>query len=216
MDKKGNNMNLYQKIQRCRVELQNFNLKKSGRNKFANFDYYELADFIPTVNELFDKYKLFSRFTLMDNIATLDIYDTEKQREDGTYESIMFSSPVAEVVIKGSNAIQSLGGANTYMKRYLYLNVLEIVESDSFDAVSGKEQKGVTFKANGNTEKQVLDLMAKMKSLVIDTNSDMEEILKYYKVETNTDMTIEQLQDCVKNLELKLQKLNMLKESGQE
>ena len=130
----------------------------------------------------------------------------------------MFSSPVAEVVIKGSNAIQSLGGANTYMKRYLYLNALEIVESDSFDAVSGKEQKnkGVTFKANGNTEKQILELMTKMKDLVIDTNSDMEEILKYYKVETNTDMTIEQLQDCVKNLELKLQKLNMLKESGQE
>lgn len=211
-------LNLYQKIQRCRVELQNCNLKKSGKNKFANFEYYELADFIPKVNELFDKYKLFSRFTLFENIATLDIYDTESIKEDGTFESVIFSSPVAEVVIKGSNAIQSLGGANTYMKRYLYLNALEIVESDSFDAVSGKEQKakGVTFKANGNTEKQVLNLMTRMKDLVIDTNSDMEEILKYYKVKTNTDMTLEQLEDCVKNLELKLQKMTMLRNSGQE
>ena len=218
MEKKENQkMNLYQKIQRCRVELQNCNLKKSGKNKFANFEYYELADFIPKVNELFDKYKLFSKFTLMDNIATLDVFDTEAKREDGTFESVMFSSPVAEVVIKGSNAIQSLGGANTYMKRYLYLNLLEIVESDSFDAVSGKEQtKGVTFKAKGNTEKQILELMTKMKSLVIDTNSDMEEILKYYKVESNTDMTLEQLQDCVKNLEIKLKKITMLRESGQE
>lgn len=218
MEKKENKLNLYQKIQRCRVELQNCNLKKSGKNKFANFEYYELADFIPKVNELFDKYKLFSRFTLFENIATLDIYDTESVREDGTFESVMFSSPVAEVVIKGSNAIQSLGGANTYMKRYLYLNALEIVESDSFfDAVSGKEQKakGVTFKANGNTEKQVLNLMARMKDLVIDTDSDMTEILKYYKVKTNTDMTLEQLQDCIKNLEAKKNKIEMLRESGQ-
>ena len=58
--------------------------------------------------------------------------------------------------------------------------------------------------------------MARMKDLVIDTNSDMEEILKYYKVKTNTDMTLEQLQDCVKNLELKEQKINMLRESRQE
>lgn len=218
MEKKETKLNLYEKIQRCRVELQQSNLKKSGKNKFANFEYYELADFLPKVNELFDKYRLFSRFTLYSNIATLDIYDTEVKREDGSYESVMFSSPVAEVVIKGSNAIQSLGGANTYMKRYLYLNALEIVESDSFDAVSGKEQKGkgVTFKATGNTEKQILELMTKMKSLVIETNSDMEEILKYYKVKSNTDMTLEQLEDCVKNLEMKLQKMNMLRDSGQE
>lgn len=221
MEKKENKdlqLNLYQKIQRCRVELQECNLKKSGKNKFANFEYYELADFLPKVNELFDKYKLFSRFTLMGNIATLDIYDTEAKKEDGSYDCVMFSSPVAEVNIKGSNAIQNLGGANTYMKRYLYLNALEIVESDSFDAVSGKENKnkGVTFRATGNAEKKVLDLMVKMKDLVIDTNSDMEEILKYYKVKTNTDMTLEQLEDCVKNLEMKLKKMEILRDSEQE
>lgn len=221
MEKKEEKLNLYQKIQRCRVELQNCNLKKSGKNRFANFDYYELADFIPKVNELFDKYKLFSQFTLQSDIATLEVFDTEKLIRNENceiYDSVTFSSPVAEIMIKGANSIQNLGGANTYMKRYLYLNLLEIVENDSFDAVSGKEQKtkGVTLKAKGNTEKQILDLMTKMKSLVIDTNSDMEEILKWYKVKSNADMTLEQLQDCVKNLELKQQKMTMLKESGQE
>lgn len=211
MEKKEEVLNLYQKIQRCRVELQNLNLKKSGRNKFANFDYYELADFLPKVNELFDKYKLFSQFTLRSEVATLEVFDTEKG------DSVTFSSPVAEVNIKGSNAIQNLGGANTYMKRYLYLNLLEIVESDSFDAVSGKEQKGVKFTPKTKEqEKEVLDLMNKMKNLIIETDSDMEEIKKYYKVKSNADMTIEQLEDCVKNLELKLQKLNMLRDSGQE
>lgn len=210
MEKEKETLNLYQKIQRCRVELQNLNLKKSGKNKFANFEYYELADFLPKVNELFDKYKLFSQFTLKSEIATLEVFDTEKG------DSVTFSSPVAEVNIKGSNAIQNLGGANTYMKRYLYLNLLEIVENDSFDAVAGKEN-GVTFKPNTKAqEKEILKLMAKMKELVIDTHSDFEEIYKYYKVEDSSSMTTQQLEDCVKNLEIKKQKIEMLRESGQE
>ena len=210
MEKEKETLNLHQKIQRCRVELQNCNLKKSGKNKFANFEYYELADFLPKVNELFDKYKLFSQFTLKTEVATLEVFDTEKG------DSVIFSSPVAEVNIKGSNAIQNLGGANTYMKRYLYLNLLEIVESDSFDAVAGKE-KGVTFTPNTKKQEQeVLKLTAKVKNLVIETNSDFEEICKYYKVETTSDMSIEQLEDCAKNLEIKKQKLEMLRESGQE
>lgn len=222
-------LNLFQKIQRCRVELQNSNLKKSGKNKFAGFSYYELADFIPKVNELFDKYKLFSQFTLQNDIATLEVFDTEnkvKLNEYETYESITFSSPVAEIVIKGANAIQSLGGANTYMKRYLYLNLLEIVESDSFDAISGKdiENSQKVVKSNSKStknltqveEKEILDLMQQMRELADLTNTNYEELLKYYKVDSNSNMTLEQLRDCVKNLNLKKQKIEMLRTSGQE
>lgn len=222
-------LNLFQKIQKCRVELQNSNLKKSGKNKFAGFSYYELADFIPKVNELFDKYKLFSQFTLQNDIATLEVFDTEnkvKLNEYETYESITFSSPVAEIVIKGANAIQSLGGANTYMKRYLYLNLLEIVESDSFDAVSGKDIENSQKVAKSNNkpvknltkveEKETLDLMQQMRELADLTNTNYEELLKYYKVDSNSNMTLEQLRDCVKNLNLKKQKIEMLRTSGQE
>ena len=35
-----------------RVKLQNAKLKKSGKNKSAGFDYFELADFLPKLNEL--------------------------------------------------------------------------------------------------------------------------------------------------------------------
>lgn len=224
-------LNLFQKIQKCRVELQSSNLKKSGKNKFAGFNYYELADFIPKVNELFDKYKLFSQFTLQNDIATLEVFDTEnklKINDYETYESITFSSPVAEIVIKGANAIQSLGGANTYMKRYLYLNLLEIVESDSFDAISGKETKQTTRQTSTTKttqepkqltqaeEKEVLDLMQEMRDLTDETQTDYEALLKYYKVDSNSKMTLDQLKDCVKNLKMKKQRIVMLRESGQE
>ena len=43
-------LNLFQKLQKARVELQEMNLKKSGQNKFAGFSYYELSDFLPAIN----------------------------------------------------------------------------------------------------------------------------------------------------------------------
>ena len=144
-------LNLLQKLQKCRVELQNKNLKKSGENKFAGFKYYELSDFLPTVNELFDKYKLFSQFTLDNNTATLEIFDTEKTYKSDEfefYDSVAFTIPSEKVEIKGSNAIQNLGGSNTYLRRYLYLNALEIVENDMYDATRGKTTNKTTTKKN--------------------------------------------------------------------
>lgn len=131
-------MNIYEKIQQCRVELQKLKLKKGGKNKFANFEYYELADFIPVVNELFLKHKLHSKFdiTCIDGkeMAILTIINVEKPEEVET-----FSSPIADAEVKGCTPIQCLGGVHTYMKRYLYQNALEIVEPDLLDTVVGKQ-----------------------------------------------------------------------------
>lgn len=127
---------IFQKLQECRVELQKMNLKKSGKNNFANFSYYELADFLPVVNDLFLNKGLFSLFNLKQDEATLTIINAEEPRE----REITFTSTVADLAIKGANAIQALGGTHTYLKRYLYMNALEIVEADLFDATSGKDE----------------------------------------------------------------------------
>ena len=36
-------------------------LKKSGRNDFSGFSYYELGDFLPSIIELCNKYGLFTK-----------------------------------------------------------------------------------------------------------------------------------------------------------
>ncbi len=176
--KKEEKLNLLQKLQKCRVELQNKNLKKSGENSFAKFKYYELADFLPTVNELFDKYKLFSQFTLNNDTATLEIFDTEKTYKSDEfefYDSVAFTIPSEKVEIKGSNAIQNLGGSNTYLRRYLYLNALEIVENDMYDATSGKTNtKATTKKKMPNKEK----LMAFCK----ENNINLNDIAKQFNL----------------------------------
>ena len=89
--------NVFIKLQNCRVELQNMNLRKSARNNFAGYDYFELKDFLPKINELFMKHKLFSHITFDKEKATLTIINSEN-----TSEQIVFTSPMAEANTKGS------------------------------------------------------------------------------------------------------------------
>ena len=148
----GLKMNVYEKIQAARIELQGMKLKKSGKNKFAGFEYFELADIIPAINKIFNDKKLFSQFSIQEGYATLTITDSEKPTD-----FVIFTSPVAELELKGCNSIQALGGVHTYLRRYLYMNALEIVEADLFDAVSGEEEKKPTKVTPIKKEPEIVD-----------------------------------------------------------
>lgn len=123
---------IYEKLANARVQLQSMKLKKSGKNKFAGFSYYELADFLPAINKIFLDLKMCSNFSINEGIATLTVTDWE----DNTKE--VFTSPIESLELKGCTKIQSLGGVHTYLKRYLYLNALEIVENDMLDPIVGQ------------------------------------------------------------------------------
>lgn len=133
------NTNIYDLLQKVRVELQNANLSKSGKNKFQNFDYFELKDFVPTSTKLFAKYNLTPIFNIevgQDGVeyAVLDII-----KGDSANEKIRFKTPTAEP--SGNNPIQQLGAKITYLRRYLYLIALDIVENDLVDGADQNETK---------------------------------------------------------------------------
>ena len=72
------------------------------------------------------------------------------------------------------------------------INRLEIVDNKGnvrFSLVPEEEQK------------EILNLMVKMNELVSETHKNFEDITKYYKVESTSNMTLEQLKDCVSKLE---------------
>lgn len=125
-------LNVYQKLQRVRTEIQSLQIKKSGKNAYAGFTYFELKDFIPPMNDLFLKYGLSSNFSIRDGEALLYITNTDKLDE-----FVLFESPIAEAQLKGCTPIQALGAVHTYMKRYLYLNALELTEDDLLDKEAG-------------------------------------------------------------------------------
>ena len=46
-------MTVHSKLMTARMTLQNTPLKKTGHNKFAGYHYFELGDFLPTIQEIF-------------------------------------------------------------------------------------------------------------------------------------------------------------------
>lgn len=128
-------MNIYAKLQKMRVALQRMNLKKSGKNTFAGYNYYELGDFLPAINQLMEENGVCSVITFDDSMAMLTLFNVDKPEE-----TITFTSPMRETTLKGAHAIQNLGATETYSRRYLYMTAFEIVEADVLDATQGKEQ----------------------------------------------------------------------------
>jgi hypothetical protein len=126
-------MKLLEKLQTVRIELQKAGLKKSGLNKFAGFEYYELSDLLPAINTSCELHKMTTVFNANDTCASLEIRDYE------TTEVVRFEIPFKMPEIKGANAVQCLGGAITYLRRYLFINAFEICENDPNDAVIGKD-----------------------------------------------------------------------------
>ena len=118
-------MNIYEKLQECRVGLHKKDLKKTGENKFSKYMYFELGDFLPQTMEIMAKHKLFSQFKFEMEKASLLIVNTEKPDEQ-----LLFESPSVIAELKGGNPIQNIGAAQTYMRRYLYMMALELTDAD--------------------------------------------------------------------------------------
>ena len=127
--------NIYQKLMNVRTNFHKLELKKSGHNKFANFKYFELGDFLVPATKLLSEEGLCPIVTFDNEVAKMVLVNT-----DNPSETIEFTSPMRDLELKGANSMQSLGGVETYQTRYLYIQLLNIVESDSFDAVSGKDE----------------------------------------------------------------------------
>lgn len=127
-------INVYQKLQLARVKLQNVELKKSGHNKFAGYRYFELTDFLPTVNNIFAEVGLSHTLEFTDTLATMNVIDFEK---GGIAK---FTCPMAEANLKGCHPVQNLGASITYITRYLLVMALAICEHDSLDATTGADE----------------------------------------------------------------------------
>lgn len=129
-------MNIYQKLQACRVKFQEAKIKKSGKNNYSNYDYFELSDILPKINELMLEHGLTALFFFNKEEARLEIINT-----DNIEEKIIFSSPVAMAELKGCHEIQNIGATQTYMRRYLYIMAFEIAEYDAIEPLTGQEEK---------------------------------------------------------------------------
>lgn len=126
-------MTVHKKLMEARIRLQKIQLKKSGLNKFAGYSYFELGDFLPHIQNIFNDVGLCGVVSYDTDYAVLAITDVD----DGTM--IVIRSPMAEAALKGTHPIQNLGAVETYQRRYLWMTAMEIVEHDILNATTGSE-----------------------------------------------------------------------------
>jgi len=121
-------MSVHKKLMQARVKLQSTEMKKSGLNKFAGYSYFELGDFIPHVQTIFNDLGLCGVVSFNTEYAQLCITDVD----DGTV--VVITSPMAEANLKGAHPIQNLGAVLSYQRRYLWMAAMELVEGDAVDS----------------------------------------------------------------------------------
>ena len=128
-------MNVYEKLNQARIDFMATGAKMSGNNKFAGYTYFELADILPVVNRLAGAIGFVCEVSFRPELAELVFRNTEKPEE-----VIRFTSPMSTAALKGCHEVQNLGAVETYIKRYLYQNCFEIVESDALNMTHGKAE----------------------------------------------------------------------------
>ncbi len=180
-------MNVYGKLNAARAAFHAMPLKKSGKNSFAGYSYFELGDFLIPALKVFETYGLCPVISFTQDMATLNVVDTENG------DTISFTSPMADANLKGTHPIQNLGAVETYQRRYLYMAALEIVEHDAIDASKPVEAPSTIS----------MDQLEKVQDLIAITQSDVVAICKKLKVNGLKEMTQDQFNYVVGVLEKK-------------
>jgi hypothetical protein len=169
-------MKVYKKLSDARIRLQRTELTKSGHNKFAGYKYFELGDFLPAVQSIFNEVGLIDAISFTEDLATMVVYDVD----DGS--SVTFTSPMGTANLKGCHEVQNIGAVETYQRRYLYVTALSIVEHDALDAVTGSapvEVKQVVKEVPKVDED--LEPLAEVLITFGDTCEDLKELSGFWK-----------------------------------
>lgn len=169
---------IYELLQEVRYEISKTELKKSGHNNYQNYDYFELKDFVPTATKLFKEKGLCPMFFVeyVGDVEYAFLYLVKG------VEKIVFKVPTAEPA--GNNPIQNLGSKITYLRRYLYLIALDLVENDTVDSQdNSKIEKVVEPKC---TEEQI-DILVEMYD-----EETIEKMLAHYGISKLKDLTVKQ------------------------
>ena len=129
-------MSVYTKLNEAREKFHSLKLEKTGHNKFAGYNYFELGDFLIPALRVFKECGLCAIVSFDKDVATMTIHDTDV---NGT--ALCITSPMGSAALKGCHEVQNIGAVETYQRRYLWVAALEIVEHDALDASAGPDKK---------------------------------------------------------------------------
>lgn len=127
---------LYRKLQNARVAFKDKHVEARGRNNFNNFDYITLKDIVTEAIPILLENDLSIHHKFYLSPPRVELVDLETG-----YSEDFGSNAVMELDGKNHNQrLQALGSTESYLRRYIYLQILDIVEGDP-DSVFGKPEQ---------------------------------------------------------------------------
>lgn len=157
------------KINDGRSYFQQQDIKKSGKNKYQHFNYFELQDIIPIKNEICTKFKIadYFIFDIEKQNARLEIYDLEQDdQQDPVTFQILIPEPQE---MNSTKRMQEIGALQTYSHRYLLLQFLDVTECDRIDATNTSKITGEN-KTNKKVQKSKMKKVNKTTDLSDEQN----------------------------------------------
>ncbi len=205
--------NVYQKLLEARAKFLKANVQKTGKNMHLSFKYFELEDIVPVATDIFTEVGIIPLVNFTTDTASITIVNT-----DNPEETIELSAPfnqispiVSNTGKQATNEMQALGSSVTYMRRYLYMIALDIVENDTIDSSIGvtstpekkapataeqrQEVKENLTAPDGNATTLQIKGLKKVLKKLRDVDPSQEELIAKIAVETN-GFTVITKSDC--------------------
>lgn len=130
-------MNAFQKLQLARVRFLSAGVEKSGKHMKLEYKYFELADIVPMAEKIFLEVGLLMVPSMQGDTATARVYNVDDPKED-YIDFVAPYTPIAPIISNAGNQVtnemQATGSSITYIRRYLWQLVLDIIETDSIDS----------------------------------------------------------------------------------
>ena len=122
-------ISIYAKLMQARIEFHKIDIQKSGHNLFSDYRYFELSDFLIPAMQCMGNEGLVPVISFSVEYATMTVHDIE------TGHVFVITSPMSSANLKACHEVQNLGAVESYERRYLWMTLMELVESDQAENV---------------------------------------------------------------------------------
>lgn len=208
-------LNIYEKMMLITEEIgvieKNLKVQVTQTNSYKAVSERDVLD---NVKPLEKKYRIYSypvdrKITESDILAKETEYNGKTTRTNTlfmrleiTYRFVNIDKPEEYIDIKTygdglDTGDKAPGKAMTYGDKYALLKAYKISTGDDPD----KEASAENGYRKVVKEDNKLILLSKFNELVDETSQDLELILKHYKVNSNREMTVNQLQEAINEME---------------
>lgn len=129
---------LYEKLSLARLDFLKADVKKSGINSASEYDYFELADLTPVGDPILAKHRLLFVVTFPEGVPTGTLYDFDSEATLVFNSESVFGDLLSIKGNKIMTTVQSIGAKETFYRRYLYMQLFNIVEHDPIEELAKK------------------------------------------------------------------------------